>query len=392
MSAARSGRIDALRGCAVFGIMLVNVWGFAYGYLLFTHPDSAGGLGWADRLVIWAISVFAEQKFYPIFAFLFGAGFALQTGRRQPSGAALDHARATYRRRLRWLLVCGVLHGTLLWFGDILTAYAVTGFWLVFKLGQPLSKLVRSLKLLIAVNLLILLVCAFFMAAAGSTDLEQGIAASVDAERVRAIYTQGGWLDVARQRLQDYGTNLIGFFVYVPRFALLFMLGVLAARLGYLTRPARHRAFWRRVLTVGLLIGLPLNLWWGEVAVDMAVEPYARQGYEHLVFVLVDVAGPLLASALVAVFMLGREGFARWLEPVGRMALSNYLAQSLVLMLLLQGFGLGLGARLSHAAMLALLVPIMAAQLVCSHWWMARHAQGPVEALWRRYTHGNNAV
>ena len=93
----------------------------------------------AGQLAVFFVAALAEQKFYPIFAFLFGAGFALQTGARRAEGAALDAIRAVYRRRLKWLLACGQLHGTLIWFGDILTAYAVTGFWLLHKAGRRLS-------------------------------------------------------------------------------------------------------------------------------------------------------------------------------------------------------------------------------------------------------------
>ncbi len=382
--AARSQRIDALRGLAVFGIMLVNVWGFVYGFSLYHY--SAEVLSGADRLAVFVVAAFAEQKFYPIFAFLFGAGFALQTGPRRAPGPALDAVKATYRRRLTWLLWCGLLHGCLLWFGDILFAYSLTGFWLVRKAGQPLAELARSLRLLLIVNgvIIVLYVTGSVLASDFALADMAGQRADMQAEFIG--FTQGSWAEAAVLRLQNFGINVSGFVMFIPRLALLFLLGVFAVRLGWLTRPERHRAFWRKVLLAGLVVGLPFNLLWAAVATADLVAPlHPPPGFAFMTAML-DVGGPLLASAIVAAFMLGRARARAWLAPVGRMALTNYLSQSVLLMLLLQGFGLGLGAVLSQAALVALCAAIMLMQLLWSRWWLSHHTQGPMEALWRRYT------
>ncbi len=384
--AARSGRIDALRGLAVFGIMLVNVWGFVYGMQLQRFPTDGAALPLLDQLTVFFVAAFTEQKFYPIFSFLFGAGFALQTGARQAAGPALDATRALYRRRLRWLLVVGLLHGCLLWFGDILTTYAVTGFWLVHKAGQPLSRLVTSLRVLIIANLVLSAVLGAAMVAGHLLTPEQLQESIDEARRAHAIYTQGSWQAIAQLRLADFGWGLLNALVLLPRIALLFLLGVFAVRLGWLTRPERHRALWRKVLVTAACIGLPLNLWWGWASVNAAINPLTAQLSAGLAAAALDLAGPLLGAGYTALFMLAGPHVARLLVPVGRMALTNYLTQSLLLMLLLQGVGMGLGAHLSRAAMVALCAVLMLVQLGASHWWMARHQQGPLEALWRRYT------
>ncbi len=384
--AARSHRIDALRGLAVFGIMLVNVWGFVYGMQLQRFPTDGGAVPLLDQLTIFLVAAFAEQKFYPIFSFLFGAGFALQTGGRQGNGPALDATRAAYRRRLRWLLVVGLLHGCLLWFGDILTTYAVTGFWLVYKAGQRMVRLVASLRLLIIANLVLSALLGAAMVFAHLLAPEEILAAIGEARRAHAIYTQGAWHDIAQLRLADFAWGLLNAVVLLPRIALLFLLGVLAVRLGWLTHPERHRQLWRRVLLVSVCIALPLNLWWGWVSVGAAIDPLTARLSAGLAVAALDLAGPLMGAGYTALFMLAGPHVARILVPVGRMALTNYLSQSLVLMLLLQGFGLGLGAHLSRAAMVALCAVLMLIQLGVSHWWMARHQQGPLEKLWRSYT------
>lgn len=374
--AARSARIDALRGFAVFGILLVNVWSFVYGYSLYRYALQ-DGLPMADQLAVMFAAGIAEQKFYPIFAFLFGAGFALQTGRR-PAGEA-------YLRRLRWLLAVGLVHGTLIWFGDILTAYAVTGFWLVSKTGKPLRELAASLRLLVLVNAIILVAYGVVTVLSHSTELDGLVALAIDTQRAHAVYTQGSWSDIAAARLEDFFANLFGFFIFVPRLALLFILGMFAVRLGWLTRPERHRAVWRKVLLAGLAVGVPFNAWWAMVALADTVRPFDPLPGAGVALALIDVGGPCLGAAYIAAFMLVRERLVAWLVPVGEMALTNYLAQSLVLSLLLQGFGLGLGAVTSRAQLLALCFCIMALQLLACRWWLASHAQGPVEAAWRRF-------
>jgi uncharacterized protein len=131
----RSQRIDIVRGIAVFGILLINVWGFIYGHgLRFGVPGPDASL--IDQAVIFFCSAFADSKARPLFAFLFGAGFSLLMDRLCQGPGGIDAAKLTYQRRIRWLLACGVLHGVLLWAGDILTWYALIGFWLLRFAGQ----------------------------------------------------------------------------------------------------------------------------------------------------------------------------------------------------------------------------------------------------------------
>lgn len=383
----RVARIDALRGLAVFGIMLVNIWGFVYGYGLVSFPDMRGVLPIADQAAIFFCAAFAEQKFYPIFSFLFGAGFALQTGGARAQGPALRAIQHTYRRRLAWLLAIGLAHATLLWFGDILVAYALTGFWLATRIGARPAALVRSLKILGLVNLAWIAVAGIVLYFAGQLASADAAQEAQDAMRVHAIYTSGSWSEIAHQRLTDYLGNVAGYLFVLPRIALLFMLGVFAVRLGWLRHPERHRTLWQGVLAAGLVLGLPINLWWGVASVSSALDPAGGSIHNGLAASVIDIGGPLLGAAYVAMFMLSGPRVAHVLAPVGRMALSNYLMQSLLLMLLLQGLGLGLGAQLTRAGLLGVAAAVMLFQLAFSHWWLARHGQGPMEALWRRYTY-----
>lgn len=385
--AARSPRIDALRGLAVFGILLVNVWAHVYGFSSFRFGVMEPAMPLADQLVIFFTAAFAESKFYPIFAFLFGAGFALQTGSRHDAGLA----RAAYKRRVTWLLACGIVHGTLVWFGDILSSYALVGFWLAGKAGLRLAQLVRTLRVLVIVNIgiaMLWMAGAIFMS---GMSVEELIEAVAEANRTHAVYSTGAWRDIALERLADYGSNMSNLIIFAPRLMLLFLLGVLAVRLGWLTQPQRHRGAWRKVLAVGLAVGLPLNLWWGTVAVRTAVDPLTQSLVSGIAAGLADIAGPCLAAAYIALVMLARPAVLSWLASVGRMALTNYLMQSVLLSLLLQGFGLGLGAVLPRTGLVGICCAVMLAQLGLSHWWLRHHSQGPMEALWRHYSKCSNS-
>ena len=132
-----------LRGIAVFGILLVNIWGFAWGTLSFRYGTLPAQPPVLDQLVIFGVAALAQFKFYPIFAFLFGAGFALQTRSLQRQLGSWEAAQAAYKRRLRWLLVFGLLHGFLIWSGDVLTSYAVAGM-LVLPLASARLSRVRN--------------------------------------------------------------------------------------------------------------------------------------------------------------------------------------------------------------------------------------------------------
>lgn len=388
-SSNRSARIDALRGLAVFGILLINVWGFVYGYTALRYGVVEASATSGDRLAVFFAAAFAEQKFYPIFAFLFGAGFSLQM-RSLEEKSGLEAAKAIYSRRLKWLLAVGLLHGTLLWLGDILVTYAVTGFWLLRRAGESWPEIRRSIKLVVIVNVLLLLLTAIIMAAIANMS-DYGAETAAEALLANDTYTQGDWLEVTRSRISDFGTNLSGFWLFVPRIALLFLLGVTAVQLGWLTESERHRSLWRRVLLAGIFIALPLNVWWGYEALSWALDPETTSRNVHMASLVLEVAGPALAAAYVAVFMLAGEramhAVSAWLAPVGRMALTNYLAQSVLCGLLLQAYGLGLGAVLSRAQLMGVCAAIMLVQIPFSRWWLSSHEQGPVEVLWRRYTY-----
>ncbi|MGI4846893.1 MAG: DUF418 domain-containing protein [Janthinobacterium lividum] len=392
----REQRIDALRGLAVFGILLVNIWSFTSGFeslhygLLPPAPTTLAAL--ADRAAVFFTALLAEQKFYPIFAFLFGAGFALQVRTQFRQCRDWACARQLFRRRLRWLLCCGLLHGALVWFGDILSLYGSAGFLLVGLAGAR-WRVIRLTLVFWLSAWLILLAVNLAAALPLSADGASGAAAGAMIERAqqaRAIYTSGTWMAIGQRRLLDFSVLLRQSLYIVPQVVSLFVLGLISVRRGWLTRPHRHVPLWRRVRLLGLLIGVPVNLLWACAALLEAIAPAEAPRYTYLVYAVMPLAGTCLGAAYVASFMLMRaaalQWCSRWLAPAGRMTLSDYLCQSLLCVLLLQGAGLGWGALLSPGQTMLLFAAIVLLQLLVCRWWLARFKLGPLEMLYRWQT------
>lgn len=378
-------QLDVLRGIAVFGILLVNIWGFAWGTLSLRYGTLPTPAPWPDQAAIGLVAALAEFKFYPIFAYLFGAGFALQTRSLKQRLGSWDAARAAYSKRLRWLLVIGLLHGLLVWSGDVLSSYAISGM-LILSLASSRPALVRNIAWLLSGGFL-LFMCLLYPVSPGGSAADTARELHDFAQRY-AIYTQGSYLEAATLRLRDYGMQMLFVIVMLPHIIIFFLLGILSVRLGWLTAPQRHRQLWRRVCWVGLGVGLPFNLLAGAAILWQTADPYQTRFNTPLLGLMLYAGGPLLAAGYVAALMRAGpavlQRIGRILAPVGRMALTNYLIQSLLGTWLLQGWGLGWGAQLRPVQLVALALAIMAGQVLLSRWWLAHYAQGPCEALWRR--------
>ncbi len=372
----RSSLVDALRGFALLGIILINWQAFALGVSTIIAPLPIDAQVF-DVLTYGLIMTFVAGKFYPLFCFLFGYGFALQM-RRWPS---VERGRL-FRRRLSAMLVFGVLHGVLIWFGDILSRYAVAGVFLSSHLKLRPKRLLASVRRWVLLWLIIVLVGAIASIGYGAENHRQAL---VETEQIALLYAQGSFTEIALRRLQDYGMMLVFGIFQLPEFVYLFLLGALVERLGWLRAPQRHQRRWRAVLKYGLAVGLPLQIAFGVLSVYEQRVPDIG-----LWSTLFSATAPLLTAGYIACWVCYRDSqFIRrlitWFAPVGRIALSNYFLQSCIGSLLFYSYGLGLGNQLSHyqLALTALLFFII--QMVLSHAW--RNRSGPAESLWRAYTY-----
>jgi uncharacterized protein len=392
---ARIERMDALRGLALMGIVQVNIQSFTWGAgeplgYLQDGSDSA------QTALFFLQAAFLEGKFYPIFAFLFGVGMALQLRklrrlerRHEPDGppsAAL--ARRAYRRRLYVLLGMGIAHGLLLFSGDVLAAYAICALGFIAVAPERPRALLALTVASGAVALLSLLLPVAYGDGEGPGTPD---ALPVSVRIAHAVYVHDGFVTQLGQRLDDEVWQQEGsVLTFWPQVIALYALGMLAGRLGWVRHPQRHARGWRTAAGIGLAVGLPCALAGAALTTLRVRDAPGTDGQWDAVIL---GASSVLAVAYVAAAIRAFERpwgrpIARWLAYAGRMSLSNYVLQSICMGALLSGWGLGLGGRATRAQLAAMALGIFLAQVVLSRWLLARYRQGPLEAIWRRWTYG----
>ncbi|MGO4623548.1 DUF418 domain-containing protein [Ensifer sp. 2YAB10] len=372
--------VDALRGFALLGILLVNSMAFASAFYGLELADPAFG-GTADRAVHLVIALFFEMKFYLLFSFLFGYSFTLQMRSAEKSGEAFV-PRLLRRQTGLWLI--GIAHAVLLFHGDILTTYAVLGVVLLTLRNRSDAALFRLAKWLI-----ILIAVAWgalgVLATLGPMPLDRS--AILAAAEATELAFQGDWQAIIGQHLTELSSVwvILGL-LQAPCALAMFALGLIAGRRKTLARPEENRPLFQRLLRPGLWIGLPGAIVYAYASVELIDSPVAIIGLS-----IGLITGPFLTGAYVGGMMLffgttAGQRLRTLLAPAGRMALSNYLMQSLVAALIFHGYGLGLIGQVSPLATVLIALAIFTAQLFTSRWWMARYAYGPLEWVLRFIT------
>lgn len=388
----RSEWLDALRGFALLGILLVNIEafsGYAFRGLLSAAGAPASELMFSafDAPLAWLAQALVQGKFYSLFSFLFGLGFALQMQRAQALGAG---AVPMLRRRLFWLLVFGLAHALLLWFGDILTTYAVLGLGLLLFRSLSTRALLGWALIFLASPVLIYLL----FLAIGMDDPLAGAPAKDPAQspigRAVAVMAGGSYLEAVQMHLQFYPMGWVrrALRLALPRIFGMFLLGVWAARVGLPAARSALRPLLRRWLRWGLGLGLPLNLIYAALGGSDTLLPASTAGLLVALFSTLGI--PLLCLAYVGAFALywpaGRgDGL---LVAAGRTALSHYLGQSLICISLFYGFGLGLFGSVSYTLVLPIAVAVFLVLALLGRAWLRVWPQGPLEALWRCLSYG----
>lgn len=395
---ARIPTLDAIRGVALLGILIMNMPGF--GTSFFAGAD--GRVLWPapwDRAAEWVGEALFAGKFNSMFSLLFGLGFTLQYGRL----LARDPASATpvYLRRLAVLLVFGLVHATVFWTGDILHVYAVLGLVLVGVLQRAS---VRTLVLLMGLCLLYPVVNGLLRLWLVTPEVVQAMLAKAKAFEAsnNAAYGHGSFWQAAAEHAREFAAQwsdrwalwwqLSGYVML----ALTMLLGVVAGRLRWAERipellPRLPRLQWS-ALALGLGCGVVYT-----VIFELNRVP-GPSPIKWLGTVCFWVCRPALMVfyVLTVVRLMQRPRWASRLAPfvaAGRMPLTNYLMQTLVFTFVFYGWGLGLWGQVGPALQLVLaLVFFFGVQAPLSLWWFGRHRRGPLEALWARLTYGSAAA
>lgn len=391
--------LDVLRGFALLGIALMNIEFFTrplQGMMLGLDPALSG----IDYVVGWSIAAFVQGKFWTLFSLLFGMGFAVMLERADGLRADPDFARI-YARRLLVLLLIGFAHATLIWAGDILVPYAIGGFLLLLLFrNTPVSQLWKWGLALYFVPVLLLWLIVGALAAANldpsaATDVANELAESSRDMRewyaaAEIAYRDGGYIDVVRQRFQDALMQYGWMPMIVPSVVGMFLLGAWFIRAGVMRAPQAHAALFHRLLWLGGVFGTVLVViaMQNMEGTDMAVPTVALAvgtTWMSLGSLLLCLA---YTSALVLLTVGPLPVLRDWLGPIGRMALTNYLLQSMAFSTLFYGYGFGLWGQVPRAQQVLLVLAFFVVQMLLSRWWMARFRYGPVEWVWRALTYG----
>ncbi|HEY8570919.1 DUF418 domain-containing protein [Phenylobacterium sp.] len=393
----RHQSIDAVRGFAVLGILLMNIVGMGLPAFAYIDPTYAGHESAAD-LWMWAVNnVLTDGKMRALFTMLFGAS-AVLIAQRAESGR--PGPVETHYRRMFWLFVFGMLHAYLLWWGDILVTYAVAGL-VIF----PFRKLPVRVQLAVGAAILLgLLAFNLFLTGQFEAARAAALAPGASGADIKAWQEMsfllspppelgaqqiagfgGSFMDALRARTQMaiIGQTKIFPIDALPEAIGQMFVGMALFRSGFFTLGWSSRAY-TTMIALGYLVAVPATAGLTWMIWRSGFEPLALHRWE----VWQQTTRPFVGLAHASVLLLVvRAGALSWLvdrlTAAGRMAFSNYLLTSVITMLVFCGFGLGLYGQLSRVELLYVVVGVWALILLWSQPWLARFHYGPFEWAWR---------
>src|SRR6218665_250194 len=391
--------MDVLRGIAILGIFIANLNGFSW---YFPNPENTGPwlLPEQDHTMAFMHHMFIEGKFYSIFSLLFGWGIALQLKRAAAKGA---DAVPLVKRRLKWMLLFGAVH-LMIWPGDIVFFYALLGFVLL-----RLRKL-SDRALIITGSLLILSPIALYAAKSQWPVLNwpagilfetggkiQGAMTGVNLntdQEFAGYLKNAGWGD-------SFKANIPGFFFRygylffvsrIPKVLGIFLIGYALGRSGFYSKIREHKKTLYTIIAAGIVIGLPANYMLARYMSYHAGDYWQlnRTGLYQTIAYAFGVAPLALAYVATLMLLFQRKTAAKAMAvfaPVGKMAFSNYLLQTIIGSIVFLGAGFGYMGEVGpiYYTIFGMLVFIV--QILLSHWWLRYFNYGPVEYLWRSATY-----
>jgi uncharacterized protein len=375
--------IDCLRGAALFGILTANMRGFHAPLTAYIRADYWIWL--PDRITQAVVDCLISGKFITIFAVLFGIGFSIQLDRAIARGRDFSF----FARRMLVLLIIGLAHSVFLWWGDILVTYAVCGWFLMSFRGTGDYALLAWAHWLywFVVVMFVGLYISILAGMPFTPDEPANIPETIHA------YAHGTVPEVFAIRAREW-LDVNGFFpVVATRVLGLFLFGVYIWRRGYLANAAEHLVWWRRGLRIGLPIGLVGNAFAVALEWYFHADPDTPSLVTSTIVIVQSIAFPALSLAYAAIVVLLWQDpvWRRRLLPfsfVGRMALTNYLLQSVIFTTIFYSYGLGFYGRSGPLLDVPLAIVVYGLQIPFSTWWLTHHRYGPMEWVWRRFTYG----
>lgn len=373
----RNKTLDTIRGFSLLGILLVNIIGFytplPHVFLEFWFTNA--------KDIIWHqyLDMYVQSSFYPLFSLLFGYGIAMQFMKADSMG------RSFYKfapKRLVAIFVIGLLHGFLLWWGDILMTYAVCGILLILFIR------LKPIVLLLVAFLLngifhILYGGGMVLAGAFNLEIEQPALDIMLLDQVITAYGTGSWLDAFSQRVTDLGVqyNFVMWMVALLTILPYMLVGAALSKWRVVENAKRLKWMWILLAVVFVAAGLLLKA--------LPIQFANTFGFSYL---KVYVGGPMLALGYMAVIVvlclvpamqLVLSPFAK----AGKMSLTLYITQSLICGILFYNYGFGLYGQVDVQMGVFIAFAIFAFQLVVAELWLVRFKQGPLEWIVKKFVY-----
>jgi uncharacterized protein len=382
--------LDVLRGFALLGILIMNIQSFSMPGAAYLNPTAYGDLT-GINLWVWITShILADQKFMSLFSMLFGVGVIIFAER-----AAAKQARAgwLHYRRSFWLLVFGLAHAHLLWYGDILYSYAICALWVyLFRNCRPLTLVIWGFAFISvawAYNLVMGNSLQHFPPEALESIRQAWIPIQVELAAATDAHNGGyaGYLAYNSSEAMFMET-MVFLTMFLWRVTGMMLVGMALYRWGVLDA-SRSWSFYRRLAGSGAVIGLSLI----GVGLSRNFDHGFSMEYSFFLGSQWNYWGSIgLSLTYVAlIMMMVKGGYLRALQSrlaaVGRMAFTNYLMQTVIGVVLFGGLGLGVFGSIERWAQILVVLAIWALQLLVSPMWLARFKFGPMEWLWRSLTY-----
>jgi uncharacterized protein len=395
--AQRAQILDSLRGFALLCILIMN--GFSFSMLTYM-PIAA-----TEQFVTYPLDIplmalaliLAEGKFYTLFSLLFGIGFSIILIRNQERG--LNPNRVFYRRLLI-LMAFGLAHLLLLWEGDILFLYALTGMLLpLFKNTSNKALLVWAAVLILSPILIDVLRVIYqwspgsgLLAIAQELDKQNGISSDQLVYPKYLSNPESGYSEILKwcQSGFFYRFQYILDSNRIPKVLGIFLIGYYVGRNQLYLNLKVNRPLFQRIARWGFGIGLPMNIAHAYFFIDGHDVPNSWIGLADTLTYALGVVPLSLAyaAAIALVWPTPKANWLRRLAPVGRMALTNYLMQTVLSLLIFTNLGLALGSKVGYSVVFVFVVAIWAIQILYSTFWFRYFQYGPMEWLWRQLTYG----
>lgn len=397
----RIKELDLVRGFALFGVLLVNI--AMINTTLFTKFVSAAPLskpleldGILNRMAALFIQVFAEGKFYTIFSFLFGLGFYIFMDR-----AAKKHPKSNrlFLRRSFFLLLFGILHFSLVWYGDILHVYGIIGFILLLFKNSSLKTVKIWIIILLILSTFIYSSFAFLNALASHLMGDEFIAQQTvpmyeQMYESIEVYESGSFIDIVSYRLKyEAGPTFSNLIFIIPKILGMFLIGLYVGKKGILKNIQENLPYissvWVKTGIIGFLATVIYSLMkYNLIPVSSLISAPTVKISEEVATVFLSL---FYITSLVLLWQKPR--FKKFLTPLtymGQMALTNYLVQCILASFIFYGYGLGLLNKIGVATGVLITFIIYGIQLIYSKPWLEKYKYGPFEWIWRKLTYGGS--